>query len=57
MAGLRPGKLREDRILDEAKKTADPVHLMRLFGLSNITAVKYVATAHPANFRPDSITP
>jgi hypothetical protein len=27
--------------------TADPVHLMRLFGISDATAMKYVYTAHP----------
>ncbi|MGW0553802.1 site-specific integrase [Streptomyces sp. NPDC002926] len=55
--GIRPMKLREDRILDEAHQSADPVHLMRLFGLSQTTAVKYVATAHPADIRPDPIAP
>lgn len=55
--GLQPSKLREDRILDEAKETADPVHLMRVFGLSDATAVRYVAAAHPADIRPDPIAP
>lgn len=32
--GLTPSKLRQDRILDEAKHTADPVHLMHVFGLT-----------------------
>ena len=32
--GLSPSKLRQDRILDEARHTADPVHLMRVFGLT-----------------------
>jgi site-specific recombinase XerD len=45
--GLSPSKLRQDRILDEAKHTADPVHLMRVFGISAGTAMKYVYTAHP----------
>jgi hypothetical protein len=36
-----------DRIFDEARVTADPVRLMRLFGISATTATKYVATAHP----------
>jgi integrase len=46
-AGITPGQLREDRILDEARHTADPVRLMRLFGISDATAMKYVFTAHP----------
>ena len=45
--GLSPSKLRQDRILDEAKHTADPVHLMRVFGISAKTAMKYVYAAHP----------
>jgi site-specific recombinase XerC len=40
-------RLRQDRILDEARQTADPVRLMRLFGVSDTTAMKYVYTAHP----------
>ncbi|MCZ1006915.1 MULTISPECIES: hypothetical protein [Streptomyces] len=32
--GLQPSRMRIDRILDEAKHTADPLHLMRLFGLA-----------------------
>jgi hypothetical protein len=46
-AGITAGQLREDRILDEARHTADPVRLMRLFGISDDTAMKYVCTAHP----------
>jgi len=45
--GLSPGKLRRDRILDEASHTADPVHLMRVFGISAKTAMTYVQAAHP----------
>ncbi|MGH3249849.1 MAG: hypothetical protein ACRDOI_27120, partial [Trebonia sp.] len=45
--GITAGQLREDRILDEARHTADPVRLMRLFGISDATAMKYVFTAHP----------
>ncbi|WP_301177853.1 hypothetical protein [Actinomadura geliboluensis] len=44
---VTPSKLRQDRILDEARHTADPVHLMRVFGISDTTAMKYVYTAHP----------
>ncbi len=45
--GLSPSKLRQDRILDEAGHTADPVHLIRVFGISATTAMKYVYAAHP----------
>ncbi len=45
--GLTPSRLRQDRILDEARHTADPVHLMRVFGISATTAMKYVYAAHP----------
>ncbi|MFE1882786.1 hypothetical protein [Streptomyces diastatochromogenes] len=50
---LQAGRLRADRILDEARHTADPVHLIRLFGLSPITATKYVRAAHPAGTHTD----
>ncbi|MGW3176942.1 hypothetical protein [Streptomyces sp. NPDC001153] len=55
-AGLPARRLREDRIYDEARHTADPVHLMRLFGLGKATAMKYVTAAHPDK-RPDPIAP
>jgi hypothetical protein len=45
--GLTPSKVRQDRILDEARHTADPVHLMHLFGLTAKPAMKYVQAAHP----------
>jgi hypothetical protein len=45
--GLSPSKLRQDRILDEAMHTADPVHLMRVFGLTAKPAMHYVQAAHP----------
>ena len=45
--GLTPSKVRQDRILDEARHTADPVHLMRVFGLTATPAMKYVQAAHP----------
>jgi integrase len=45
--GVRPSALRQDRILDEASQTADPVHLMRVFGISVTTAMDYVHAAHP----------
>jgi hypothetical protein len=45
--GLTPSQVRQDRILDEARHTADPVHLMRVFGLSSHPAMKYVQAAHP----------
>jgi hypothetical protein len=45
--GVHPESLRQDRILDEARHTADPVHLFRVFGISDTTALKYVHAAHP----------
>ncbi|MFG3020211.1 hypothetical protein ACGFZQ_16965 [Streptomyces sp. NPDC048254] len=45
--GLTLNGLRTDRILDEARHTADPVHLVRVLGISVSTAMKYVRTAHP----------
>jgi hypothetical protein len=45
--GLTPSQLRQDRLLDEARHTADPVHLMRVFGLSAHPAMKYIQAAHP----------
>jgi hypothetical protein len=40
-------QLREDRILHEASLTADPLHLIRLFGISIGAAMRYIAAAHP----------
>ncbi|WP_133169284.1 site-specific integrase [Rhodococcus opacus] len=45
--GLTASQLRRDRILDEAAHTADPVHLMRVFGISAKTSMTYVQAAHP----------
>ncbi|MFE5711467.1 hypothetical protein ACFQ7J_11700 [Streptomyces sp. NPDC056501] len=45
--GLLPRRLWADRVLDEARETADPVRLVRLFGIHPKIAVKYVHTAHP----------
>jgi hypothetical protein len=45
--GLTPSQVRQDRILDEARHTADPVHLMRVFGLTAKPAMKYIQAAHP----------
>lgn len=45
--GLAPGQLRRDRILDEARHTADPVHLMTVFGVGAKTAMTYIQAAHP----------
>jgi integrase len=44
--GVHPARLRQDRLL-EARHTADPVHLVRVFGISETTAMHYVYTAHP----------
>ncbi|WP_327257260.1 tyrosine-type recombinase/integrase [Streptomyces sp. NBC_01244] len=55
--GLQTGRLRADRILDEARHTEDPVHLIRLFGLAPITAMRYLNAAHPERSRPLPIAP
>lgn len=55
--GLQPRKLKADRILDEAHETADPVHLMRVFGIAPETAMKYVKAAHPHRFAKDPTRP
>ncbi|MFF7167389.1 hypothetical protein ACFZBP_39470 [Streptomyces sp. NPDC008086] len=55
--GLLPRQLWTDRVLDEASETADPICLVRLFGIHPRVAVKYVRTARPDNVltRPDSV--
>ncbi|NUK82176.1 hypothetical protein HRW23_33410 [Streptomyces lunaelactis] len=45
--GLTARALWQDRVLNEARHSADPVHLMRLFAISDSTAMKYVHAAHP----------
>ncbi|MER7468752.1 hypothetical protein [Streptomyces sp. NPDC097981] len=45
--GLTLARLRQDRILNEAAETADPLRLMRLFGIKEKTAMHYVTVAHP----------
>lgn len=45
--GLTMATLRQDRIRDEAFEVNDPLHLMRLFGISAQTAMRYVTAAHP----------
>ncbi|WP_158711270.1 hypothetical protein [Streptomyces sp. NRRL S-1824] len=55
--GLKSTSLRGDRILDEAQHTADPIHLIRVFGIAPTTAMKYLRAAHPARFPPDPIAP
>jgi len=45
--GLLPRQLWTDRVLDEARETADPICLVRLFGIHPSVAVKYVQAAHP----------
>ncbi|QKW25951.1 hypothetical protein HUT11_07375 [Streptomyces seoulensis] len=46
-AGLTLRAVRADRILDEARETEDPVHLVRIFRISITTAMKYIHAAHP----------
>ncbi|MER5901809.1 hypothetical protein ABT150_17235 [Streptomyces mirabilis] len=45
--GLTFDRLRQDRILDEAFTTGDPLKLMRLFGITEQTAMRYAAAAYP----------
>lgn len=40
-------RLRQDRILNEAFVTGDPLKLMRLFGITEQTAMRYVGIAYP----------
>lgn len=47
LLGVNASSLRADRLLDEARVSEDPVHLMRLFGITAKTAMRYVRTAHP----------
>jgi integrase len=44
--GISASRLRQDRIYDEARHTADPVHLIRMFGPAMSTAMKYVMPAY-----------
>lgn len=45
--GLAMPTLRQDRIRDEAFDVDDPLHLIRLFGISVETAMRYIRAAHP----------
>jgi integrase len=45
--GLTPSQLRQDRMLNEALETADPLRLMRVFGITEGTAMRYISAAHP----------
>jgi hypothetical protein len=45
--GITLRQLRQDRILDEAAITADPLRLIRLFGITEATAMRYITAAHP----------
>ena len=45
--GVTPSTLRADRILDEARNNAGPIHLMRIFGTCAGTALKYVSRPTP----------
>jgi hypothetical protein len=45
--GVTLDSLRQDRILNEAFESADPLKLMRLFGITESTAMRYIGAAHP----------
>lgn len=51
--GIPARQLRADRILDEARHSADPVQLIRVFELGVTTAVRYIRAAHPDHSIPD----
>jgi hypothetical protein len=53
--GITPRQLRQDRILDEATHTADPVALITVFGIGVTTAIRYIHAAHPEQFPGDPI--
>lgn len=55
--GINAEQVRIDRILDEAWATADPVHLMTVFGITEDTAMDYLASAHPEKFPSGPIAP
>ncbi|MFF0837747.1 hypothetical protein ACWDU8_07425 [Streptomyces sp. NPDC003388] len=38
--------MRQERMLDEAFATGDPFKLMRLFGITAQTAMRYIAAAY-----------
>lgn len=55
--GVRPNRnhprqMWSDRVLDEARHTADPLHLVHLFGIHSGTAVRYVHAARPGEAQP-----
>ncbi|WP_329138265.1 hypothetical protein OG552_30150 [Streptomyces sp. NBC_01476] len=45
--GVSMQTARQDRILHEAFESKDPLHLIRLFGISDTTALRYISAAHP----------
>ncbi|PRH80666.1 hypothetical protein C6N75_02955 [Streptomyces solincola] len=45
--GLTLVRLCQDRMLNEAAEPADPLRLMRLFGITEKTPMHYVGTAYP----------
>lgn len=50
--GLQSRRVRSDRILHEATTTEDPVLLVRLFGITVPTAMRYLHAAHPHRTTP-----
>ncbi|REE72487.1 hypothetical protein C8E05_1876 [Rhodococcus wratislaviensis] len=49
---LQAHRVRSDRILYEASVTEYPVLLMRVFGISTVTAMRYLHAAHPHRSQP-----
>ncbi len=46
-AGLTVQQVRQDRILFAARETPDALHLMRVFGISDGAAMRYITASHP----------
>ncbi|GAB3950320.1 hypothetical protein [Streptomyces sparsus] len=51
--GLQASELRSDCFLDEADQAEDRINLMRVFGISDATVMKYLQAAHPHRFKQD----
>ncbi|GAA2418517.1 hypothetical protein GCM10010420_56310 [Streptomyces glaucosporus] len=43
---VHAGRLRQNRILNEVFDMGDPLKLMRLFGITEKTAMHYIGVAH-----------
>jgi hypothetical protein len=55
--GSNARTLRMDRTPNEARTTAEAVHLMEVFGILDRTAMHYLAVTHPEKFTDEPIGP